>query len=138
MKKVLIDSNVILDVLNKRKDHKSAARIFDMCDKRIIKGFICAHEVINLANALKKLKYTKAKRNFIITRLLDIFSTISANEKILSEALTSAISDYETALIAASAQSKDIDFIITRNIKAFKKGAVTCASATEALAILEK
>lgn len=66
MRKVLIDLNIILDMLTKRKDHEAAAAVFDKCVKRKIKGYICSHEITTLSYFLEREKYEINKRNKII------------------------------------------------------------------------
>ena len=136
MKKVLIDINKILDLLNKRDDHESAAKIFDLCATRKIKGFLCSHEITTLAYFLEKFKYPAEKRVLIINNLLDVFSIIPSTEKILRESLMSNISDYEDAVIEVSGKSEDVDYIVTRNFKDFKNGTVSCCNAREAISFL--
>ena len=136
MKKILIDLNIILDMLNKRQDHESAARIINKCFSRNVKGFICSHEITTLAYFLEKEEYPKEKINFTITKLLDIFTVISATEKILRNALISEIMDYKDAVIEASALNEKIDFIVSRNLNDFKKSKINAMDAKEALGIL--
>ena len=136
MKKVLIDINIILDILNKREDHESAARIFDLCTKKILKGFLCSHEITTLSYFMEKFKYSIEKSQFIINKLLDVFSIIPATEKILRDSLQSGIDDYEDAVIESSARQEEVEYIITRNIKDFKDGKILCCNALEALAII--
>ena len=138
MKKVLIDINIILDMLNKRQDHESAVEIIDKCIKKEIKGYVCSHEITTLSYFMEKQKYNKKKRIYAINKLLDIFSVIPSTETILREALYSEISDYEDAVIESSAVKEDINYIITRNLKDFKKSKVKSYNAKEALAIMGK
>jgi len=84
-----------------------------------------------------KYKYPKAKVIFIINKLLDIFSVIPITEKILRNALSSSIEDYEDAVIEVSAISEGIDYIVSRDIKDFGKGKIECLSALEAVALIE-
>ncbi len=137
MKKVLIDINIIIDLLNKRNDHESAAKIFDLCTTKKINGFLCSHEITTLSYFLEKFKYQLDQRNLIITKLLDVFSIIPATEQILRDSLHSAINDYEDAVIESCARAENIDFIITRNIKDFKNGKTACCNAAEALALIK-
>lgn len=137
MKKVLVDINIILDFLNQREDHASAAAIFNLCTKKIIKGYMCSHEITTLSYFLEKHKYPRNKRIFIITKLLDTFSIISSKEKILRNALNSDISDYEDAVIEESARSENIDLIITRNLKDFRNSKCNISNAAEALFLLQ-
>lgn len=137
MKKVLVDLNIILDMLGKRKDHEAATAVFDNCVKRKSKGYICSHEVTTLAYFLEKEKYTKIKRDRIISLLLDNLSVLTAHEKVLRNALYSELHDYEDAVIDELATNENIDFIITRDLKDFKKSKNTIYTAVEALEVIE-
>ena len=137
MKKILVDINIVLDVLNKRKDHEAAAKIFDLCERKKMRGYVCSHEITTLSYFMGKYKYPKAKIIFIINRLLDIFSVIPITEKILRNALSSSIEDYEDAVIEVSAISEGIDYIVSRDIKDFGKGKIECLSALETVALIE-
>ena len=137
MKKVLIDLNIILDMLNKRMDHESALAIFDFCVKKRIKGYISSHEITTLSYFLEKQKYDVMKRNKIITNLLNNLSVLTAHEKILRKALVSEISDYEDAVIDELALNEEIDYIITRDLKDFKNSKNNIYNAREALEIIE-
>ncbi len=137
MKKVLIDLNIILDMLNKRMDHEPALAIFDLFVKKRIKGYICSHEITTLSYFLEKQKYDILKRNKIINNLLDHLSVLTAHEKILRKALVSEIDDYEDAVIDELALNEKIDYIITRDLKDFKKSKNSIYNAREALEIIE-
>ena len=138
MKKVLIDINIILDVLNKRQDHESAAKIFDLCTRGLLNGYLCSHEITTFSYFLEKYKYPKEKSTFIINKLLDVFSIIPATEKILRDSLQSEIKDYEDAVIETSARTEEVECIITRNIKDFKDGKTMCCNALEAITLIEE
>jgi predicted nucleic-acid-binding protein len=137
MKKVLIDLNIILDMLGKRTDHEAAAAVFDHCVKRKIKGYISSHEITTLSYFLEKEKYGLQKRKRIITILLDNLSILTAHEKILRNALNSEVKDYEDAVIDELARNEEVDFIITRDLKDFKKSKNMIYNAVEAIEIIE-
>lgn len=136
MKKALIDINIVLDMLAKRDDHQSAAVIFDLCAKRIVKGHICSHEITTLSYFLEKFSYPRKKSTQIISGLLDVFSIIPVTETILREALQSPIKDFEDAVIEVSAIKEKVDCIITRNLKDFKSGRINCYTGSEYLSLL--
>ena len=131
MKKILIDLNVLLDFLNKRNDHFEAAKIVDLCIKKKIKGYICAHEVTTLAYFLTKEEKYNNQLKSIINRILDIFLTISITETILREALDSRIKDYEDAVIESSCLKNEIDYIVSKNLKDFKNSRIKAISPKE-------
>ncbi|MEA1921720.1 MAG: PIN domain-containing protein [Pseudomonadota bacterium] len=137
MKKVLIDLNIIIDILNKRMDHESALAIFDFCVKKRIKGYVCSHEITTLSYFLEKQKVDILKRNQIINNLLNHLSVLVAHGKILRKALVSEIKDYEDAVIDESALNEGVDYIITRDLKDFKNSKNNICNAREALEIIE-
>lgn len=63
-------------------------------------------------------------------------SVLTANEKVLKNALDSEIIDYEDAVIDELVSKEKLDFIITRDMKDFKKSNNTIYTAIEALEIL--
>ncbi|MFW6247471.1 MAG: PIN domain-containing protein [bacterium] len=137
MRKVLIDLNIILDMLAVRQDHEAAAAVFDKCVKRKIKGYICSHEITTLSYFLGREKIEIKKRNKIINMLLDNLSVLTAHEKILRDALHSEIEDYEDAVIDELAHNEEIEFIITRDLKDFKKSKNSIYTAIEAIEIID-
>jgi len=133
MKKILIDLNIIVDFLNKRKNHKLASQVIDLCVKKKAIGYVCAHEITTLAYFLRKNgDYKKVK--LLLSELFEIFKVIAVSKKILTQALLSEINDYENAVIETSAVLKNIDFIISRDIKDFKKSRIKTISPVEFLA----
>lgn len=137
MKKILVDLNIILDMLNKRADHEAAVIIFDLCVKKSVKGFICSHELTTLAYFLEKQKYNSVKRKKVITSLLNNLTVLAADEKILRAALNSEIQDFEDAVIDELAFEHEIDCIVTRDLKDFKKSKSSVYTAVEAIDFIQ-
>ncbi|GAB6091695.1 PIN domain-containing protein [Spirochaeta dissipatitropha] len=136
MKKVLIDLNIIIDFLNKRNDHEAALAVYDKCVKKEIKGYVASHEITTLSYFLEKEKYDRTKRNKIISKLLDSLSVLTAHKDILKKALFSVLNDYEDAVIDELASNEEIDYIVTRNLKDFKKSKNKIYSAREILDVI--
>ncbi len=136
MKKALIDINILLDFINKREDHQSAAQIFNSCVLGQLDGYVCAHEITTLSYFLQKFQYQEEKRILILDSILNTMTTLPATKDILKEALYSPIKYYEDAVIEVSARNHDMDFIITRNQKDFIKGNIPCYTALETLVFL--
>ena len=134
MKKILIDLNVILDMINKREDHAAAVAVFDRCARKRDRGYICAHEITTLAYFLGKDKNLLRKRSGIIRSLLKTLSTIPATETILLDALDSPISDYEDAVVEVSAIKERIDLIVSRDLRDFKQSRISVLTAADYLA----
>jgi predicted nucleic acid-binding protein len=138
MKKVVIDINILMDFLFKRVGHEKAAEIFNICTKGKIKGYVCAHEITTLYYFLNKAVRNKSKIKKTIAEIMNIFEIIEVNALLLNEALSSEINDYEDAVIEVSARTKGAEFIVTRNIKDFKKSIVNAIIPEELLFIFKR
>ena len=78
----------------------------------------------------------RVKRNKIISNLLDNLSVLTAHEEILRKSLISELEDYEDAVIDELAINEGIDYIVTRNLKDFKKSRNKIYTAREILDVV--
>jgi predicted nucleic acid-binding protein len=132
----MIDINILMDFLFKRQGHENVVEIFKLCIKGKIKGFICAHEITTLCYFLDKAEKDRAKTKKVISGLMKRFDIIEINHAILNNALNSEIDDFEDAVIEVSAIERNIDYILTRNLKDFQKSKITAKNPEEFLAIM--
>lgn len=135
--KVLVDTNVILDVLLDRQPFsEDATRILALVEESKIEGFLCATTVTTvdylLGRALTAMKARSALRG-----LLDIFEVAPVNRPVLEQALRSEISDFEDAVLEQSGRLVAVDAIVTRNIKDFRKSTVTVLDPVELLSAVD-
>jgi predicted nucleic acid-binding protein len=138
MKKIVIDINIFLDFLFKREGHEKVAEIFKLCIKGDVAGFSCAHEITTLNYFLNKSDKDKIKVKKTISEIMKHFKVIAIDEEILTGALHSEIDDFEDAVIEISSKKNSAEYILTRNIKDFKKSAVKAITPEELLVILKK
>ena len=136
MKKIVIDINIFMDFLFKREGHEQVAEIFKECTKGTLKGFSCAHEITTLNYFLSKFNRGKIKTRKTLSGIMKRFKVIAVNEKILTEALSSEINDFEDAVIEISSKENDAEYILTKNTKDFKKSIVRPITPEKLLAIL--
>ena len=136
MKNIVIDVNIFMDFLFKREGHEKVAEIFGFCSKGEIKGFVCAHEITTLYYFLNKTIKDKRKVKKSISGIIKNFNVIEINENLLEHALTSAIDDFEDAVIDVSAKEKNAAYILTRNARDFRKSVVKAITPEELLAII--
>jgi predicted nucleic acid-binding protein len=137
MKKVIIDVNIFMDFLFKREGHEKVAEIFKECIKGNVKGFSCAHEITTLNYFLTKSNKDRVKIKKTISGIMRHFKVIAINEEILTKALSSKIDDFEDAVIEISSEENDAEYILTRNIKDFKKSIVRPITPDELLVIMK-
>jgi predicted nucleic acid-binding protein len=125
MKRVLIDTDVILDFLFDRKPFSdSAAKVMSLCESREIKGFITS---VIISNVYYLLRQTSTHEKVVekLTQLVMITEVLTTDRDIIIKALNSNFKDFEDALQDYSAElDGQIDLIITRNIKDFKNSSL--------------
>ena len=136
MKSIVIDLNILMDFLFKREGHENAAEILRLCACGDIKGFVCAHEITTLYYFVDKSIADKRKIKKVLAGIMNYFAIIEINEKLLNKALGSSISDFEDAVIEASASDRKAEYILTGNIKDFKKSIIQAITPEELLRIL--
>ena len=131
--KVLIDTNVILDVLCNRTEFvNDSAKVWKYCEVHKITGCISALSVPNIVYILRK-ELTPEKTGELISQLLMIFETVDLSTTDLKNAAQMNMSDYEDAIQMAVADRIKVDFIVTRNIRDFINSKVPAVKPSELL-----
>lgn len=131
--KVLIDTNVILDVLCKREGFfEDADKIFNLCEVKKIEGYISALSISNLVYIMRKeLDAEKIKE--VLQQLSLIFKITDLKADDLKKAADMNFKDYEDALQSVCAVRLKANYIITRNIKDFTYSKVMAIKPSELL-----
>lgn len=131
--KVLIDTNIILDVLCKRQDfYEDSAKIFKLCEVKKISGVISALSIPNIMYILRK-ELDADKTREILDSLMLIFSVADLKADDLKKAADMRFKDYEDAIQSACATRIKANYIVTRNIKDFSESKVTAIKPAELL-----
>lgn len=134
---ILVDTNVVLDLLLKRKPYSVAARtIITKCAERDIIGYLAAHSIPNLLYILRK-DYSQEERRKFIRNLCDIFRISDLNaEKIISAIDNDGFTDFEDCLQEECAVEAMADYIVTRNPEDYKKSRVKVIGPDEFVKLL--
>lgn len=137
MKSILIDMDVILDVLTKREPFFApASNLWARVEKKLIRAYLASHTLTTLLYLIGKAKgKTFAKES--VKDLLSVFEIAPVDKSTLLLALESDFSDFEDAVQFAAAKRVNVDFIITRNTKDYKKSDIPVTSPDLFLAALE-
>lgn len=125
MKKIFVDTNVLVDLIADRKPFsKFAIEIFEKTENKKIKLFTSSHSIATTHYLLKKYIDEKQLRE-ILYNLLEYIQIIAINEDIVKKGLKSKHKDFEDALQIISAYTVEkLDCIVTRNIKDFKSAEI--------------
>jgi predicted nucleic acid-binding protein len=131
--KVLIDTNVVLDVLCKRPDFfEASSKVWKYCEVKKIEGYICALSIPNIVYILRK-ELTPQKTQQIINQILMIFEVVDLKSSDLKNAADMYLSDYEDAVQMACANRIRANYIVTRNIRDFKESKILALKPSELL-----
>lgn len=131
--KVLIDTNIILDVFCKRPDfYEDSAKVFKFCEVKRISGVISALSILNIMHILRKELDAK-KTKEILDNLSLIFSIADLKADDLKKAADMEFKDFEDAVQSACATRIKANYIITRNIRDFTMSKVAAIKPTELL-----
>ena len=133
MKNLLIDTNIIVDLLAKRKNfYQEAQELFTLADEQAIKLYISSLTFANTHYLLsKELNSNEARKVLIKFKLL--VSILPLDDKILELALSSDFNDFEDAIQYYTAVENNLNIIITRNKKDFKTSSLPVLTAKEYL-----
>lgn len=136
MKRVFIDTNIVLDLLAKRIDfYEEAQDLFTYSqDSELILTvstltFANAHYI--LSDQLKMTKVRNVLRTFKI-----LVEVLPFNDKILELALETEFKDFEDGIQYYTALEYDNDAIITRNKRDFKLSSIPILNAKEFLELV--
>lgn len=131
--KVLLDTNVVLDVLLERYPHYSASsEVFILSDKSNIQLLVTSTIVTDLYYIISKaLSKNKAKE--FLTNLLEIVDICGVEKSTILLAMNSDFKDLEDAVQYFSAKAKGVDIILTRNKKDFKLSEIKVLTPAEFL-----
>lgn len=137
--RVLVDTNILLDFFYDREPHNIYAdKIFGLCGKGELQGFLAAHSIPNAFFILRKDHSASERRAMLINicKFVDIVGI--DNEKILRSLINYDFKDFEDCLQMECAVECGADYIITRNVKDFAQSSVPPITAEDFLKKINK
>lgn len=139
MRRIFIDTNIIIDLLADRKPYaKFALELFGLAGTHKIKLYVSSHSFATTHYLLKKYIAEKELRA-ILSNLLDFVTIIPIDSNTLRNGLKSKYKDFEDGLQILSAMTIDkMDCIVTRNIKDFKGSALPVYAPDEVIEKIKK
>lgn len=136
--KVLIDTNVIVDALTSREPWKeSAEKIFLMAANRIMDVYITASSATDIYYLVRKYLHSAEQAKQVMGKLYSLMGILAVTGDDCVDALASAVSDYEDAVIERTAVKADMDYIITRNVKDYQGAMIKAILPDDFSALME-
>lgn len=132
--KVFLDTNILIDFLSNRPPFtQESVQLFQLSEDEKIQLFTSTHVLATAHYVLKKFVNDIELRQ-TLSEISEIITVVDVTASALKTALKSSHKDFEDAIQIATAQEiKNLDYIITRNLKDFKTSAVPAISILELL-----
>lgn len=138
MKRVLFDSDVLLDVLAQRQPFViTSAQALNTVAIEQVQGYVSGHAVTNIFYILRRKIGSEAAREQL-SRLLQRIQVASVTDEVIRQALQSSIADFEDAVTSAAASVAGLEMIVTRNTSDFVTSSVPAVMPEEFLATLSE
>jgi len=133
MEKLLIDTNIVIDLLAKREDfYREAQELFTLADEKNISLFISSLTFVNTHYVLSKYLNANEARKVLI-KFNVLVKVLPLEDKVIEWALASNFNDFEDAIQYYTALDKKLDIIISRDKKDFKMSTLPVLTAKEYL-----
>lgn len=132
MERLFVDTNIVLDLLEKRNDFfEDAQELFTLADKKEVKLYVSALTIANIHFILHKHLRMEARK--VLAKFKVLVEVLPIDDKILELALVSDQKDFEDAIQYYTATENSMDVIITRNKKDFRNLSLPILTAKEYL-----
>ena len=135
IQRVLIDSDVVLDVATGRQPFMGESKpVLAHMEERHALGLVSAHSITTMYYILRKLGGSEKALEFL-TDLLTIISVATEGHNEIVQALDSGFSDFEDAVQYQCARANGCGAIITRNTDDYRNTRIPVYTPREYLAL---
>lgn len=137
--KLFVDSDVVIDFFTDREPHVNpASELFELNEQGSVKLFLSAVSINNIYYIVRRFLGQK-KTIEVVETLTEMTEIIGTTKTEIVQALKNDFSDYEDSVQYSSALNiKDLDAIITRNIKDYKNSSIAVMTPLNFLKMKEK
>jgi predicted nucleic acid-binding protein len=134
--RLLLDTNVILDVLLDRQPHATASlAVLAAIEHGKAEGLLAAHAVTTIHYLLSR-QLGEAGAILSLRTLLKLLDVAPVDGDIIGQAIQSPGQDFEDSVTAAAAHASGCRMIVTRDSKGFRRAPVPALHPPEALVLL--
>ena len=135
--KIMIDTNVIIDLLLKREPFAlSAKKIIDLIENKVFKGCLSPTSITTIHYLIQKA-HNKEKADYLICKIVKNFEVLDIDKGIFLSCCGRDFKDFEDEVIIALAQKFKMNYIITRNKKDFLHSNIKVLTPNEFIDLVE-
>lgn len=134
--RALLDINVILDVLQRRRPfYDDSAAVLGAAESGRLTGLVAAHSVTTLFYLLAKYGSPDQARVHTL-ELLSVLEVAAVDRHVLDQALALPYRDLEDAVQMAAARQAGAEYLVTRDRAGYAAGPLPALAPAELLALL--
>ena len=123
--KLLIDTNVILDVLLRREPFfHTAAAVLNLSQRNDVQEYVSASAITDIYYIANKQMKDRASVQNLLKRLLMVVSVAAVSEQETRNALDLSWADFEDCVQYSVALLNEMDGIVTRNPSDYQQAAI--------------
>jgi predicted nucleic acid-binding protein len=137
--KLFLDSDVVIDFFTDREPHANpASELFELNEQGIVKIYLSAVSINNIYYIVRRfLGHQKTLE--VVETLTEMTGIIGTTKKEIIQALNNEFLDFEDSVQYSSALTiKDLDAIITRNVKDYRNSSIAVMTPLNFLKLKEK
>ena len=133
MDRLLVDTNIVIDLLTKRdKFLTEAQELFTLSDRKEVKLYVSSLTFANTHYILSQsLKINDSRK--ILRKFKVLVEVLPMDDKIIDLTLDSDFTDFEDAIQYYTALENNLEIILTRNLKDFKLSKIPVLTAKDYL-----
>lgn len=137
--KLFVDSDVVIDFFTDREPHVNpASELFELNEQGIVKLYLSAVSINNIYYIVRRFLGHK-KTLEVVESLIEMTEIVGTTKKEIIQALKNNFTDYEDSVQYSSALNiKDLDAIITRNVKDYRNSSIAVMTPLNFLKMKEK
>ena len=123
--KILIDTNIVLDVMLKREPfYELSLQILGLTKKDDIAEYVSASAITDIYYLAYRQLRDKGKVKKLMKELLTVVSVASVSEQEIENALSLEWTDFEDSVQYSVAYLQEMDGIVTRNPSDYKEAKI--------------
>jgi predicted nucleic acid-binding protein len=136
--KLLIDTNVALDILlNRQPEYTNAALIYSLTKQNVFSSYISASTITDIFFIAKKDLGKKPTKEALKT-LLQVFKPATVTDSNIFQALNLDWDDFEDSVQFTVGESFSVDYIVTRNTHDFASSSIPAINPEQFIQSLNK
>lgn len=137
--KLFVDSDVVIDFFTDREPHANpASELFELNEQGSVKLYLSAVSINNIYYIVRRFLGQK-KTLEVLETLTEMTEIVGTTKKEIIQALKNNFTDYEDSIQYSCALTiKDVDAIITRNIKDYRNSSIAVMTPLNFLKMKDK